>query len=84
MQYLVLYNLANFIGQTCFGKHACFSNGKANVHAKVQNSGVCSVTGKTGSELEAGVGEVCEQGWEEENAYRDLRVMQGEICLLEF
>ena len=42
------------------------------------------MTGKIGSELEAGVGEVCEQWWEEENAYRDLRVMQGEICLLEF
>lgn len=42
------------------------------------------MTGKIGSELEAGVGEVCEQWWEEENAYRDLRVMQEEICLLEF
>ena len=42
------------------------------------------MAGKIGSELEAGVGEVCEQWWEEENAYRDLRVRQGEICLLEF
>lgn len=59
LQYLVLYNLAYFIGQTCLRKqeHDVWGNGKANVNVKAQNFVECLARpGKSGSELEVEVG----------------------------